>query len=218
MFLRGPAMSTHETSFGSTFPSVAIPIPRTGHPTARRFSVDEYHRMVSSGVLTESDRVQLVNGWIIEMPPIGPEHSTSTSLAEAALLANLPSGWILRVQDPVTLPTGEPEPDLVIARGAIRDYSKRHPGPGDIGLVVEVADATLNFDRVEKAAEYAAAGIVEYWIINLVDRQAEVHRHPQTAQTGSEYRSREVLDESASVDLVLDGRQLAKVRVADLLP
>jgi Uma2 family endonuclease len=211
-------MSSHQTSFGSTLPSVVVPIARTGQPTARRFSVDEYHRMVASGVLTASDRVQLVNGWIVEMPPIGPEHSTSTSLAEAALLAYLPSGWILRIQDPITLPTGEPEPDLVAARGAIRDYSKRHPGPGDIGLVVEVADATLSFDRAEKAAEYAAAGIVEYWIINVVDRQAEVHRHPQTAQTGSEYRSREVFDEATSVDFMLDGQQLAKIRVADLLP
>ena len=174
--------------------------------------------MVSSGVLTESDRVQLVNGSIIEMPPIGPEHSTSTSLAEAALLANLPNGWILRIQDPITLPTGEPEPDLVVARGAIRDYSKRHPGAQDVGLLVEVADATLNFDRLEKEAEYAAAGVAEYWIINLVDRQVEVHRHPQTAQTGSEYRSREVFEESATIDFELNGVQLAKLRVADLLP
>jgi Uma2 family endonuclease len=211
-------MSIQQTSFGSLLPTVAVPVPHAGQPKVRRFSVDEYHRMVSSGVLTESDRVQLVNGAIIEMPPIGPEHSTSTSLAEAALLANLPSGWILRVQDPITLPTGEPEPDLVVARGAIRDYSKRHPGAQDVGLLVEVADATLNFDRVEKEAEYAAAGIVEYWIINLVDRQVEVHRHPQTAQTGAKYRSREVFEESATVDFELDGVQLAKLRVADLLP
>jgi Uma2 family endonuclease len=211
-------MSTHQTSFGSTLPSLVVPIAGTGRPTARRFSVDEYHRMVLSGVLTENDRVQLVNGWIIEMPPIGPEHSTSTSLAEAALRAHLPPGWILRIQDPITLPTGEPEPDLVVARGVIRDYSQRHPGPLDIGLVVEVADATLHFDRTEKAAEYAAAGIVEYWIINVVDRQAEVHRLPQTAQTGAEYRSREVFDEAAILDFMLDGRQLVKIRVADLLP
>jgi Uma2 family endonuclease len=152
------------------------------------------------------------------MPPIGPEHSTSTSLVEAAFLTNLPAGWILRIQDPITLATGEPEPDLVVARGAIRDYSKRHPGAPEIGLVVEVADATLKFDRVEKAAEYASAGIAEYWIINLMDRQVEVHRHPQLAQTGPEFRSRQVFEETESVDFVLDGRQLAALRVADLLP
>jgi Uma2 family endonuclease len=174
--------------------------------------------MVSSGVLSERDRVQLVNGWIVELPPIGPEHSTSTSLVEAAVAANLPNEWIMRIQDPITLPTGEPEPDLVVARGAIRDYSKRHPAAGDIGLVVEVADATLSFDRREKAAEYAAAGIPEYWIINIVDRQVEVHRHPQLAQTGPEYRSRETFDQAAAFDFVLDGRQLATLRVANLLP
>jgi Uma2 family endonuclease len=211
-------MSIEPTSLGASLPNAVVQVPHAGQPAARRFSVDEYHRMVSSGVLTESDRVQLVNGWIVEMPPIGPEHSTSTSLVEAAILTNLPAGWILRIQDPITLPTGEPEPDLVVARGAIRDYSKRHPGAPDIGLVVEVADATLKFDRVEKAAEYASAGIPEYWIINLVDRQVEVHRHPQLAQTGPEFRSRQVFEETESVDFVLDGRQLAALRVADLLP
>jgi Uma2 family endonuclease len=180
--------------------------------------VDEYHRMLSSGVLSERDRIQLVNGWIIEMPPIGPEHSTSTSLIEAALLAKLPDGWILRIQDPITLPTGEPEPDLVVVRGAIRDYSKRHPGARDIGLVVEVADATLSFDRVDKAAEYATAGIAQYWIINLVDRQVEVHRQPQTAATGPQFRSREVFEEATTVNFVLDGRQISTLRVVDLLP
>jgi Uma2 family endonuclease len=211
-------MSIQQTGLGSAVPSVVVPVSSAGQPTARRFSVDEYHRMVSSGVLSENDRVQLVNGWIIEMPPIGPEHSTSTSLVEAAFLAVLPAGWILRIQDPITLPTGEPEPDLIVARGTIRDYSKRHPGPQDIGLLVEVADATLSFDRVEKSAEYAAAGIAEYWIVNLVDRQVEVHRHPRVAQTGPEFGSREVFEEAASVPFVLEGRQIETLNVVDLLP
>jgi Uma2 family endonuclease len=71
---------------------------------------------------------------------------------------------------------------------------------------------------MEKESEYAAAGVAEYWLINLVDRQVEVHRHPQTAQTGSEYRSREVFKEAASVDFELDGVRLARLRVTDLLP
>jgi Uma2 family endonuclease len=71
---------------------------------------------------------------------------------------------------------------------------------------------------VEKAAEYSSAGIAEYWVVNLVDRQVEVHRHPQLAQSGPEFRLREVFDEAAAVNFVLDGRKIATLRVANLLP
>jgi Uma2 family endonuclease len=211
-------MSTQPATLGTLFSTSPVAVPALGVPTARRFSVDEYHRMIQSGILTENDHVQLVAGWIVEMPAIGPEHCTSTSLVGRAIDASLPAGWIVRRQDPITLATGEPEPDVVIARGSIRDYSRRHPGPGDIALVVEVADATLNFDRVEKVKEYAAAGIPEYWIVNLVDRQIEVHRHPQAAATGPEYRFREVLTSSAKIKLEIEGNLIGDYRVADLLP
>jgi Uma2 family endonuclease len=200
----------------SVQPGVAIPAA-TG-PFVRRFSVDEYHRMSESGILTENDRLQLVNGWIVEMPPIGPEHSTSTSLVATAVDDSLPAGWIVRRQDPITLATGEPEPDVVVARGTIRDYSHRHPGSNDIALVVEVADATLNFDRVEKLAEYASAGIMVYWIVNLVDRQIEVYRDPHMTSAGPEYRSREVFSASDRIDLIINGQKVAQFQVADLLP
>jgi Uma2 family endonuclease len=174
--------------------------------------------MIQSGILTQSDHVQLIDGLIIEMPPIGPEHSTSTSLLEAAIQRCLPPGWILRRGDPITLAAGEPEPDVVVARGTIRDYAKRHPGPGDIALVIEVADTTLSFDRAQKAREYAAAGIPAYWIVNLVDRQIELHYSPQSAATGPEYRIREVSTASATVKLQIEGKHVAELPVADLLP
>jgi Uma2 family endonuclease len=197
-------------------PGLAIPA-ETG-PSVRRFSVDEYHRMSEAGILTENDRLQLVNGWIVEIPPSGPAHSTATSLVGKAINDSLPTGWILRRQDPITLATGEPEPDVVVARGTIRDYTSRHPGSDDIALVVEVADATLNFDRVQKLAEYAAAGLVEYWIVNLIDRQIEVYRDPHLAAAGPEYRKREVFNVSDRIGLIIDGRRVAQFQVADLLP
>jgi Uma2 family endonuclease len=174
--------------------------------------------MSETGILTENDRLQLVNGWIVEMPPIGPEHSTSTSLVAAAIDGSLPPGWIVRRQDPITLATGEPEPDVVVARGTIRDYARRHPGANDIALVVEVADATLNFDRVEKLLEYAAAGIVEYWIVNLIHRQIEVYRDPYAASAGAEFRKRDVRNAADRIDLMIDGQSVAQFQVADLLP
>ena len=167
-------MSIQSANLGTHLPSAAVVFPVTVPPMPRRFSVEEYHRMIEAEILSENDRVQLVDGWIIEMPPIGPEHCTSTSLVGTALDDALPDGWIVRRQDPITLATGEPEPDVVVARGTVRDYARRHPTSVDIALLVEVSDATLNFDRVEKLSTYAAAGIVEYWIVNLVDRQIEV--------------------------------------------
>jgi Uma2 family endonuclease len=211
-------MTTQPTTFVRLASAPGAAIPASVEPTVRRFSVDEYHRMSNSGILTENDQVQLVNGWIVAIPPIGPEHSTSTSLIAAAIEGSLPAGWIVRRQDPITLATGEPEPDVVVARGTIRDYSRRHPGANDVALVVEVADATLNFDRVEKLLEYAAAGIVEYWIVNLVHRQIEVYRDPYVTAAGPEYRQREVRDAADTISLMIDGQEVAQFGVADLLP
>ena len=211
-------MSTQPATPGIYTPASVLPFASAYVPSARRFSVDEYHRMIESAILTENDRVQLIDGWIVEMPPIGPEDSTSSSLAGATVQSCLPPGWIVRLQGPITLTNSEPEPDVVVVRGTLRDYSKRHPGSRDVALVIEVADSSLNFDRVQKIGEYAKAGIPEYWIVNLVDRQLEVHRDPQTTASGAEYRFREVVDAAGTVYLTIDGQQVAQLKVADLLP
>ena len=187
-------------------------------PTVCRFSVETYHRMIESGALTESDRVQLIDGLIIEMPPIGPQHFSSTMLVEAVIRRKLPVGWLVRPQGPITLEHSEPEPDIVVARGELRDYLQRHPGSGDVALVIEIADSTLDFDRQQKTKIYAEAAIPHYWILNLVDRQLEVHRDPQAAATGADYRFREVINAGGTVNLVLDGRDVAQLKVSDLLP
>jgi Uma2 family endonuclease len=145
-------------------------------------------------------------------------HGTSTTLTDHVIERALPPGWYVRVQLPITLASGEPEPDIAVARGEVRDYTNKHPGPKDLALVIEVADATLKFDRDEKAKEYASAQIIEYWILNLIDRQLEVHREPRKAKTRAEYRVREVIDASGSVDLLIDGKRIARLKVKDLLP
>jgi Uma2 family endonuclease len=139
-------------------------------------------------------------------------------VVESLLRRALPPGWIVRTQSPITLEQSEPEPDVVVARGELRDYAQRHPGPVDLALVIEVADSTLEFDRQQKAIVYAAAKIPEYWIVNLVDRQLEVHREPQAASTGHEYRLREIIPASGRVKLVIAGQQVGELKVADLLP
>jgi Uma2 family endonuclease len=170
--------------------------------------------MIEAGILGENDRVELVDGWIVEMSPIGPPHMTCVSLIVAALQQRLPPGWNVRIQGPVTLPNSEPEPDVTVVRGGIRDYRNRHPSINDIALVVEVADATLQFDRIQKRAQYALAEIPEYWIVNLIDRCLELHRNPARG----DYRTRDVLNADASVNLFLAGQIVASIPIIDILP
>jgi Uma2 family endonuclease len=206
-------MSTPPITSETVSPSTVEPLAAALLPV-RRFTVDQYHRMIETGILGENDRVELVNGWIVEMSPIGPPHMTSVSLIFAALQERLPAGWIVRVQGPVTLQTGEPEPDLVVARGSLRDYRDRHPGVSDIGMVIEVADASLQFDRVQKRMQYATAGIPVYWIVNLINRCVEVRRIP----VGGDYSIQEVFGADGLVDLTLDGMDIGKFSIAEFLP
>jgi Uma2 family endonuclease len=201
---------------GATNSSTQLPVVTP--PAMRQFSVDEYHRMVETAILTKYDKVELIDGWIVHMSPIGPPHCVATLLSERAILRVLPSGWHIRQQGPITLSTSEPEPDIAVVRGDLRTYTQQHPSGSDTALTVEISDSSLDFDRRVKASVYATALIPEYWIVNLLDRQLEVHREPQAASTGHEYRIREVLSADRAVSLSIDGKNVGEIRVADLLP
>src|SRR5690349_16733002 len=127
-------MSAQPTTFEPGLPAAVVPLAAAA-PPIRRFTVEQYHRMIAAGIFGENDRVELVDGWIIEMSPIGPQHATCVGLILAALQERLPAGWIVRVQDPVALETGEPEPDLAVVRGRMRDYRARHPSEADIAMI-----------------------------------------------------------------------------------
>jgi Uma2 family endonuclease len=206
-------MSTIHEFSASVFPPTVITSVR-GEPSVRRFTVDEYHRMIETGVLSENDRVELLDGWILEMSPIGPPHASCIRLLAALLQESIPDGWFVSARSPVTMNNGEPEPDLTVVRGGLRDYLDRHPGPADVALVIEVADSPLGYDRLQKKPQYAAAGIPEYWIVNLVDRTLEVHRDP----SGADYCIHEIIAADGWVDMTLAGQAAAKLAVADFLP
>jgi hypothetical protein len=184
----------------------------------RRFTVDEYHQMIQAGILTEDDPVELLEGWIVLKMPRNPPHDMGIELAEDAVLARLPAGWRVRVQMAITTADSEPEPDLAVVRGSIRSNPGRHPVPEDIGIVIEVADTTLNRDRTDKSRLYARAGIISYWVINLVDRQVEVYTDPSGPDANPSYRQRRDYGIQDSVPFVLDGQQLGQIPVRDLLP
>lgn len=153
-----------------------------------RYSVDDYEEMIRIGVLSENHRVELIRGEIIAKMPIGPRHAASATGRNEALEPQLAGRASLRIHDPIRLPDSEPEPDLSVVRRRADRYAAGHPRSADIFLVAEVSDSSLDEDRTVKRALYAEAGIVEYWIINLVDDCLEIHRDPRPDGTYGDLR------------------------------
>ncbi|WP_373541580.1 Uma2 family endonuclease [Chamaesiphon sp.] len=164
----------------------------------RQLTSTEYYQMMESGIIREGERVELVLGQIFTMAAKGTRHTLSTRKLFKQLLALIGDRADVQSQDPITLPNNsEPEPDIVIARLRSDDYVNSHPSPADIILVIEVADSSIKFDRETKAPLYAAAGISEYWIINLIDDRLEIYRQPE----GDIYTSIEIVTPPRSVSL-----------------
>jgi len=145
------------------------------------FTRDEYYTMADAGLFRDK-RVELIEGEIIEMAPIGDPHAAVTEPTYDILREAFGAGFSIRNQAPIAIgpdyKPSDPQPDVAVVVGTWRDYLSHKPGPDDIKLIVEVSDSSLKDDRTIKATLYASAGIVEYWIVNLVDSQLEVHRQP----------------------------------------
>ena len=183
-----------------------------------RLSVGQYHEMIRTGILTADDPVELLAGWLVYKMPKNPPHRIATRLAQQALEAVAPAGWYVDAQEPITLNDSEPEPDVMIVRGETRDYRDRHPGPEDVALIVEVADSTLERDRGVKRIVYARAGIPVYWIINLLERVLEVYYDPSSAGEDADYRQHQDFGPSDSVAVIIEGLEVGRVAIRDLLP
>lgn len=162
----------------------------------RLLTVEEYHKMIDAGIFHEDDRIELINGEIIETSPIGSEHAGHVNRINKFFNILLGEKALLTIQNPISIgDTSEPEPDIVVAKPSDHFYSKHHPTPDDIYLIIEVADSSVEIDREIKLPLYAEAGIPEYWIVNLVQSQIEVYRSPQ-AKT---YRSKETINTDGSL-------------------
>ena len=202
--------------------SVAVSLPPTESvlPTLllRRFAVDEYHRMIRGGILTEDEPVELLDGWIVIKMPRNQPHDATIHVISRVFSGLLPSGWDVRIQSAITTPESEPEPDLSVVRGSPRDCLDHHPGPGELGLVIEVADSSLDHDRTMKGRAYARAGIPVYWIVNLASRQVEVYTDPTGPAPQPSYRTRHDFADHDAIPLLLDGRDIARIPVVQILP
>lgn len=152
-------------------------------PPSHRFTIEDYKQMVEHGILTEHDRVELIRGEIKDKMTVGERHAACVKRLNRLLGKLVGERALVSVQDPVRLADSEPEPDVALLRPREDFYAAGKPEAGDVLLVIEVADTTLDFDRQVKCAMYAEAGIVEYWIVNLVDDRLEVHRQPRADGT-----------------------------------
>jgi Uma2 family endonuclease len=180
----------------------------------RRWTREEYYRAADLGLFRPEERLELLDGEILEkMSPQKSPHTTAVILSANRLADAFGPAHHARQQMPLILnDLSEPEPDVVLAVGTPVDYASSHPKAADARLVVEVSDTTLRLDRGRKRTAYARARVTEYWILNLPQRQLEVHRQP----SGLRYRSITVYVEHESVTPLAAPR--ASVPVRDLLP
>ena len=204
-----------------TEPKRAVPKRRATvllqDPQPHRWTRAEYYKMGELGLLPEKN-VELIEGEIIEMSPVHSPHVTAVMIANETLRMAFGKGWIVREEKPLSLGTNsDPQPDLAIVVGKLRDYAKAHPRTA--ALVIEVAESTLAYDRKQKASLYAKAGIQDYWIINLVHCQVEVYRRPmvdEVAPYGFSYGELSIFKTGDKV--VPLAKPKIKITVADLLP
>jgi Uma2 family endonuclease len=182
-------------------------------PKVRLFTVKEYDAMIEQGILTANDRVELLNGVIIEQMPKGPKHASLNDDIGDFFKETLGAQVVIRYQNPIALNDfSEPEPDLVLATPPRAKYRSHHPAPDEILLVIEVSDSTLSLDRNTKSVAYAQAGIRQYLLFNVAERAIEDYRDP--APDG--YRTKQTHTAGNSFKLVAFPE--LNINPADLLP
>jgi len=163
-------------------------IPKTTNKGVkpRLITVAEYDRMIEAGIYTENDRIELLNGEIIQLMPKGIRHASANSRIARFFVRLFDEKVIVRNQDPIRLDDfSEPEPDIVLANWDEKEYAENHPTPKDIFLVMEISDSTLAYDRDDKALAYSRNNIRQYLLLNLQNETLEDYRQPNADGYGS---------------------------------
>jgi len=188
----------------------------------RRITVDEYHRIVESGVLGEEPRVELLEGVIVRKMAKNPPHVIISILLQEILHALLPrgSGFCISTDNPVMIADrdGEPEPDFMVIRGNALDYVGKRQTPADAALVVEVSDTSYRTDRTLKWSLYAASGVPVYWILDVSRKRLEIHTEPTGQGEQAGYAQTTIIGPDDEVPLVLDGREVGRFRLREIMP
>lgn len=190
----------------------SVPV-RNGRAGQRPITAEEYQRMIEAGIFHEDERIELIEGRIVQMSPKNLKHAIATKRTNRWLAKLLGDRAIIGVQDPILLNDfSEPEPDITLIAPPDNRYTENHPKPKDIFLVLEVADSSIFYDRDEKGPLFARNGIVQYCLLNLQSRELEDYREPSP----NGYRSKRTYTEEESFTLVAFPK--ISIKVKDLLP
>jgi Uma2 family endonuclease len=193
-----------------------LTMPKTEEPKSFRWTREEYYRLARLG-LFNGRRVELIEGEILEIAQQLPSHTSAIFLAEEVIRSIFRKGYTVRTQAPLSLGMdSDPEPDVAVVAGSLRDYTKSHPTSAVLGI--EVAETSLTLDRGRKARLYAEVGIEDYWIVNLHQRQLEVHRQPQKKSKRHKAAYSQVIIYGKGDAVSPLAKPQAKIKVADLLP
>jgi len=184
----------------------------------KRFTVKQYHALITAGTFVNNESLELLEGLLIYKLPKNPDHWIATDSLRDQLQALGLAGLFVHCQNPVTTRDSEPEPDLSLVRGQRRDYRKGNPDPRKIPLIVEIADTSLGRDRGLKKRIYARANIPVYWIVNLAARQVEVYTEPSGSTKNPDYKKCQIIAADGTLPVVIDGKEVGKLKVMDLLP
>jgi Uma2 family endonuclease len=177
-----------------------------------RFTVERYDAMIDAGIFDENDAVELIRGEIIPKMPIGDRLSACLMRLNEHLVQAIGKRAMFGIQNPIVFPDSEPEPDVSVVRRKDNYYADGKPRAGDVLLIIEFADTSLEFDREDKLPIYAEAGITDYWIVNLIDDVIEVYRDPAESKYDSSSLARR------GDSLALLALPDVSVAVGDILP
>jgi len=183
-----------------------------------RISVEQYHRMVQTGIIDEDAPFELLEGWLVRKMAKGKPHVVAGKLVRKALVSLVPHDWDVQIQDPITLFDSEPEPDVTVVLDKGRDYLNNHPGPDDVGLVIEISETSLARDKGWKKQVYARDRIPQYWVVNLPDSVIEVFSDSTGPAKRPDYRQHQVYSARQRVPIVLAGKKIGTLLVAEVLP
>jgi Uma2 family endonuclease len=174
-------------------------------PEPYLLDIEQYHKMLETGILTRNERYELIRGFIYKLMPIGSQHIYKVKKLEQLLETCLADTAVVFTQSPVQfLNDSEPQPDILVVKPPLERYRERLPQAEDVLLIIEVADTTLTFDRSTKTELYAEMGIPEYWIVNLKKNQLEVNRNPDREERL--YREKLTLGEGEKVNIETLGK------------
>ncbi len=213
-------MTAVTTASTQLFP-LPIPLfPRRENEQAAvyRFSLAQYHQMAALGILKDNNQVEFLEGILVTKMTKNRAHSVATHRLRALLESLAPIGYYVDSQEPTTMTDSEPEPDAMVVRGRLEDYQDEQPAASQVPLIAEVADSSIYHDRGWKKRVYARAGIPVYWIVNLVDRQLEVFTQPSGESETPDYAQCQVFAVTQDLPVVLDGQEVGRIAVKDVLP